>query len=89
MTAETFAGNIIATGRVGGGETWSPGRPHDWTGTEVVAVVTRDGSWHAYLIDDVQRDDFESWVRDCGEWCDPNGKFDAVVTFESADNWQA
>lgn len=86
----TFAGNILARGRTGSGNTrWYPGRPHTWTDTEVVAVVTRDGTWHAYLIDDSEREEFAAWVRGCGEWADADGECDAEIRFDQTADWQA
>ncbi len=81
-----FAGSCIAR-NIGNGWTVLPGRPHDWTDTEVVAVERRDAEQHAYLIDGVQRDDFAAWVG--REFTDADGTPDATVSYEPTAQWQA
>jgi hypothetical protein len=84
MRITTFAGNCFAR-NLGNGWDYLPGRPWEWTGTEIVAVVRRDAEQQAYLIYDTQRDAFAAWVASA--FTDADGVADATVRYESTDDW--
>jgi DNA-binding XRE family transcriptional regulator len=62
----SFARRQIAHTASDGTWTFLPGRPHQWTGDELVGVISRDDRRHAYLLHDGEQEAFYAWARTCG-----------------------
>ncbi|MFM1991295.1 MAG: hypothetical protein RJA99_4252 [Pseudomonadota bacterium] len=85
----SFARRQIAHTASDGTWTFLPGRPHQWTGDELVGVISRDDRRHAYLLHDGEQEAFYAWARTCGGWENADGEFDGEMHVEAADDWTA